>query len=53
MWLQQVITALLAWLEGLVSKQLHKTGEDVPTQPELAGRLNDRLAAWKKKAGAP
>ena len=52
MWLE-LFTALLDWLTGLVQRQTRTTGEDIQAKPGLRASLDARLAAWKKRAGAP
>lgn len=52
-WLPAVLTAVLNWLTGLVVAQARKTGEDAVMNPEMQGKLDDRLSRWKKENRVP
>lgn len=51
--LASIITAILDFLLGLWKEETHTVGEDAPANPGLRAKLNDKLAAWKAKTGAP
>ena len=47
-----ILGPLLEFLAGLAKESTQQRAEDAPANPNLAGRLNDRLAAWKRSTAA-
>ena len=52
MW-ASLLTALLEFVARLVANQTRKVGSDAPANADAKQRLNARLAAWKRRSGAP
>jgi hypothetical protein len=52
MW-ASLLTALLEFVARLVANQTRKVGSDAPANQAAKQRLDARLAAWKRRSGAP
>jgi len=48
-----LLTTLLEFLARLIANQSRKVGSDAPVNIDAKQRLDDRLAAWKRRSGAP